>query len=81
MRNKFCDVTLVADDNKKIGAHKVIISGASAFFNNMLLDEMHPHPLIFMRGVEHEVLKALLDVIYSGEATLEEEHIESYVKQ
>ena len=55
MISKFYNVTLVGDDNIKIDAHKVIMSGASVFFNNMLLDESHPHPLIFMRGVAHEV--------------------------
>ena len=80
MRSKFCDVTLVGNDNMKIEAHKVILSGASVFFNNMLQSDDHPHPLIFMRGVTHEVLKAMLDLIYSGEAYLEEEHVESFVK-
>ena len=80
MRNKYCDVTLVGGDNRKIEAHKVILSGASLFFSNMLQGENHPHPLIFMRGVKHEVLKAMLDYIYSGEAQLEKENVESFVK-
>ena len=81
MRNdEFCDVTLVSADNKRFEAHKVILAGSSIIFQNMLVDQKHPHPLIFMRGVEHEVLKAMLDLIYNGEAELEEELKDSFVK-
>ena len=78
--NEFCDVTLVSADNKRFEAHKVILSGSSITFHNMLVDQKHPHPLIFMRGVEHKVLGAMLDLIYNGEAELEEELKDSFVK-
>ena len=71
---------LVRADNQKLEAHKVILSGSSNVFRNMLLGEKHPNPLIFMAGVEHEVLKALLDLLYSGEAELREEKKESFEK-
>lgn len=77
--NEFCDVTLVDADNKKFVAHKVVLAGCSTFFKNMLLGEKHPHPVIFMRGVEHDVLNALLEVIYCGETSIEKEHINSFV--
>ena len=78
MRNKdFCDVTLVSADYQKLEAHKVILLGSSNVLRNMLLGEKHPKPLGFMGGVEHEVLKALLDSLYSGEAELREEKKES----
>ena len=44
------------------------------------MSEKHPHPLIFMRGVQHNVLEALLDFIYSGETRLEKEYIDSLMK-
>ena len=78
--NEFCDVTLVSADNKKLEAHKVILSGSSNAFKNMLVDQKHPHPLIFMRGVEHKVLEAMLDLIYNGEAELEDKLRDSFVK-
>ena len=51
MNNEFCDITLVSGDNKKIEAHRVILSASSAFFKNILAGEKHANPLIFMRGV------------------------------
>ena len=34
----------------------------------MLVNIEHPHPVAFLEGIEHEVLEALLDFIYCGEA-------------
>ena len=65
--------SVISADNKRLEAHKVILSGSSNAFKNMLVDQKHPHPLIFMRGVEHKVLEDMLDLIYKGEAELEEE--------
>ena len=75
--NDFCDVTLVSKDNKRLGAHKVILASFSTFFRNMLVNKKHHHTLVFMRGVEHFVLEALLDFIYSGEAKLDQKHMNS----
>ena len=61
-------------------SNKVVLSGSSNTFKNMLVDQKHPHPLIVMRGVEHEVLEAMLDLIYNGEAELKEELKDLFVK-
>jgi hypothetical protein len=77
--NEFCDVTLVSGDNVKFEAHKVILAAYSNIFKKMLVKEKHPHPLIFMR-VDREVLEALLNLIYCGEAKLSSEHLESFAE-
>ena len=46
----------------------------------MLVSEKHSHPLIFVGGIEHEVLEALLDFIYCGEAKGENEHLNSFLR-
>jgi hypothetical protein len=71
---------VISADNKRLEAHKVILSGSSNAFKNMLVDQKHPHPLIFMRGVEHKVLEDMLDLIYKGEVELEEEMKDSFTK-
>ena len=73
MNNEFCDITLVSGDNKKIEAHRVILSASSAFFNNILAGEKHANPLIFMKGVYSEDLEALIEFIYCGETKLLQE--------
>ena len=62
--NDFCDVTLVRRDNQQLEVHKVILSAYINVFKNMLASNKHPHPMIFTRGVSHEVFQSLLDFIY-----------------
>ena len=78
--NEFCDVTLVCADNMKFNAHKVILSAYSAAFKNMLTSEKHPHPLVFMTGVGHEVMGAVLNFMYGGEAKIKTEQINLFIK-
>ena len=78
--NEFTDVTLVTADNNKFAAHKVILAAYSFVFKNMLGNEKHPHPLIFLRGVESKVLGALLDFIYCGEAEIQNDDLDKFIK-
>ena len=64
----------------KFEAHKVILAAYSNIFKKMLVNENHPPPLIFLRGVDREVLEALLNLIYCGEAKLSSEHLESFAQ-
>ena len=73
------DVTLVSDDEKQVEAHKVILASSSPFFANLLKRNKHPHPLIFMRGVKEEVLVAIVDFLYNGEANVFQEHLDSFL--
>ena len=51
----FTDVTLACEGNKKIEAHKVILSACSNFFQEILKDNEHPHPLIYMQGIDKKL--------------------------
>ena len=44
----FVDVTLACEDDKQIMAHKVILSANSEFFKNVLVKNIHQHPLIYL---------------------------------
>ena len=76
----FTDVTLASADGEQIDAHKVILSAASPFFQNLLKGNKDAHPLIYMRGVDSEDLLALVDFFYSGEANIPQENLESFLK-
>ena len=73
------DVTLVSDDEKQVEAHKVILASSSPFFANLLKRNKHPHPLIYMRGVKEEVLEAIVDFLYKGEANVFQENLDSFL--
>ena len=66
---EFFDVTLACDD-EQIKAHKVIISACSPFFRNVLRQNPHQHPLLYMRGVNFTDLQSVLTFMYQGEVSL-----------
>ena len=66
--NSFCDVTLVSDDQKPFQAHRYVLSNFSPVLNNILLNNPHSHPLIYLRGVNHQELDSILHLIYLGKA-------------
>ena len=53
MTNHFTDVTLVCDDQAMIQAHRVVLSASSAVFLNMLRQNLHAHPVIYLHGVKY----------------------------
>jgi len=67
---EFCDVTLVCDDGVRLEAHKIILAASSMFFRDVLKQNHHPHPLLFMRGVAEESLEIILEFIYKGEVII-----------
>ena len=75
----FNDVTLVSEDGQNVEAHKVILAASSPFFNDMLVKNKHNHPLVYMRGVKAENLKAMVDFMYKGEASVSQESLDSFL--
>ena len=65
-REDFCDVTLVGEGRSKIEAHKVILAASSNLFRNLLKQTTHPHPILFMRGVNEIQLISVIDCMYDG---------------
>jgi len=68
--NSYSDVTLVGDDLIPFQAHKFILSALSPVLKNILLDNPHSHPLIYLRGVKHQELESILQFIYLGEISV-----------
>ena len=75
----FADVTLVCDDGQQVAAHKVILAASTPFFQEILRQNKHPHPLIYMRGVKLGELKSIVDFLYLGEANVHQENLDSFL--
>ena len=76
----FSDVTLVCEDGQRIEAHRLVLSSSSSFFQDLLQREVNPHPLVFMRGLTHNTLAALVDYIYHGEVEVKTADLEEFLK-
>ena len=66
----FCDITLVSEGNQQTKAHKVILAASSTFFMEILRNNKHNHPIIYMRGIKTKDLASILDYIYHGETNV-----------
>ena len=75
----FADVTLACEDGKQMEAHKVILAFSSPVFKNLLQKNKHEHPLIYMRGASSDILIAILDFLYFGEANVPEESLDGFL--
>ena len=75
----FSDVTLACEDGQQVEAHKVILAASSPFFQKLLRQNRHPHPLIFMRGIKSDELLAIVDFLYSGEANVYQQNLDSFL--
>ena len=53
-------MTLACEDGQQVEAHKVILAASSPFFQTLLQKNKHSHPLIYMRGVESEILLGII---------------------
>ena len=77
--SRFADVTLVCEDGQQIKAHKIILSSACPFFLDILKSDFHPHPLIYMMGAESKVLGAIIDFLYKGESTIDQDNLDNFL--
>ena len=75
----FFDVTLIAEDQKQIESHKVILSACSSFFKPILQNNKHSHPLIYLSGINSTNLQLIIDYIYEGEVQLFQEQLDSFL--
>ena len=57
---EFHDVTLACDDNQIVQAHKVMLAAGSPVFRDLLRKHPHPHPLIYIRGVQSSQLEEVI---------------------
>jgi len=76
---QFCDVTIVVDDGH-LTAHRMVLTSCSPILARTLSVCFHPHPAIVLRGVNMAQMKGILDFMYMGEASLEEDLLESFLE-
>ena len=76
---EFLDVTLACDD-ETIEAHKVVISACSPFFRHVLAKAKQAHPFIYLKGILHQDLLALLDYMYNGETKVPAEDVNRFIE-
>ena len=77
----FSDVTLVSGDELlDYQVHKLVLSTVSPVFKEILLNNPHDHPLIYLTGVNERELQYLLQLIYFGRTTVYDSQVDAFLK-
>merc|ERR1712098_575643 len=77
---QFTDVTLISDDRRRIKAHKVILSSCSLFFKQILAETSTEKPLLYIKGIEHSELSAIVKFVYLGRTEIAEDDLGKFMK-
>ena len=76
-----CDVTLVSEDRKQISAHRTVLSAGSLFFRELLQHcSGYSRPMLYIRGAASAQLCSLLQFLYSGETSVQQEQVETFLQ-
>ena len=78
-KTNFQDVTLVSDDHKQLFAHRVVLTASSGYFNDVLSQNHHSHPLLCLDQINFSELNNVLDYIYNGELQIYQEDLERFL--
>lgn len=73
------DCTLAAD-GQYLKAHKVVLSACSPYLGMLLSQHYDMHPIIILKDVKYEELKAMLDYMYRGEVNISQEQLSAFLK-
>lgn len=79
LNEEFVDMTLAAEGHL-VKVHKNIVALASPYIKEMMKAIPSPHPIIFLNNVSHQVLKYLLEYIYTGEVQVPNNVINSFIE-
>ena len=64
----------------QVQVHKFILASCSPLFLGMLRHLNHPHPFVFLRGVDHHHLLLILDFMYLGEVSVLQKDLPAFLR-
>lgn len=70
----FVDVTLIGE-GRPIKAHKMVLAASSPYFQTIFQETPCKHPVVIIKDVKWEDLKALVEFMYRGEINVAQEQL------
>lgn len=75
----FCDVTLYVE-GQKIGAHKILLTACSDYFNKLFDDLKDDRPIIVLKGIRIDILQLILRFVYHGQVSIEMDKLSAFLE-
>ncbi|KAK7573713.1 hypothetical protein V9T40_010904 [Parthenolecanium corni] len=73
------DCTLAAE-GQYLKAHKVVLSACSPYLGVLLSSHHEKHPILILKDIKFQELKAMLDYMYRGEVNISQEQLGTFLK-
>jgi hypothetical protein len=61
-------------------AHQTILSACSPYFESIFIQNSHPHPIMYLKDVGYEELKAIIEYMYKGEVNVAQSSLPKFLK-
>lgn len=74
------DVTLACADGQFMKAHRMVLSACSPYFQTLFSDNPCKHPIVILKDIGWNELKAVVEFMYKGEINVCQEQIEPLLK-
>ncbi|GLG92738.1 Protein tramtrack, beta isoform [Gryllus bimaculatus] len=75
----FVDVTL-AVEGRFLRAHKMVLSACSPYFQALFVGHPDKHPIVILKDVPYCDMRSLLDFMYRGEVSVDQERLTAFLK-
>jgi len=75
----FVDVTL-ACEGLSLKAHKMVLSACSPYFQSLFMDNPCQHPIVILKDMHYNELKAIVDFMYKGEVNVSQDQLPALLK-
>uniref|UniRef100_A0A182JXM6 BTB domain-containing protein n=1 Tax=Anopheles christyi TaxID=43041 RepID=A0A182JXM6_9DIPT len=75
----FIDVTL-AVEGQHLKAHKMVLSACSPYFQQLFVSHPEKHPIVILRDVPYKDMKCLLDFMYRGEVSVDQDRLAAFLR-
>uniref|UniRef100_A0A182NSL9 BTB domain-containing protein n=1 Tax=Anopheles dirus TaxID=7168 RepID=A0A182NSL9_9DIPT len=75
----FIDVTL-AVEGQHLKAHKMVLSACSPYFQQLFVNHPEKHPIVILRDVPYKDMKCLLDFMYRGEVSVDQDRLAAFLR-
>lgn len=75
----FVDVT-IGCERSSLKAHKMVLAASSPYFQALFLDHPNKHPIVILKDIRFEDLKALVEFMYRGELSVSQDQLPSLLK-
>ena len=60
--------------------HKMVLAACSNYFQELFMENTCKHPIVFLKDISFTQTKALLDYMYHGEVSVQEEELQGLLK-